>query len=239
MASGKDANKLVAQIRPRGDGIYWQVHQPRPEVGLEHQWEVVGEHLAVPSPGSLHRNGVNAQELGRMSLAVVLLRDLWFERAGSGPLEPPQLTGKSWTTYLVRQVTRIPRRRPVRSGPCTPIRLMACFPSPLDGSSSVLFNPLLKNLTLVAMSSWIGRCRGSIIMGIDPLSWRPLLSWWRGVHHSCGASGPSAISTRRLDGPTQRRARHLVSIFFGVANKALDSSPPLFLLLRSRREVEE
>ena len=53
-------------------------------------------------PGSLHHDGVNAQELGRIFLAVVFLRDLWFERAGSGPLESAQLTGESWTTHLVR-----------------------------------------------------------------------------------------------------------------------------------------
>jgi hypothetical protein len=42
MTAGKGANKLVAKIRPRRNGILRQVHQPRPDVGLEHQREVVG-----------------------------------------------------------------------------------------------------------------------------------------------------------------------------------------------------
>ena len=102
MASGKGANKLVAHIRPGRDGIHWQVHQPRHDVGLKRQQKVVGQHLVVASPGGLHRDGVDAEELRRVSLAVVLFPNIRLERAVGGPLELPQLTGKGRTTHLVR-----------------------------------------------------------------------------------------------------------------------------------------
>ena len=59
----KGADKLMAQINPRGYGVVWQVHEPGSDVGLEHQREVVGKDLVISSPGSLHRNGVDAEEL--------------------------------------------------------------------------------------------------------------------------------------------------------------------------------
>ena len=58
----KGADKLMAQISPRGYGVVRQVHEPGPDVGLEHQREVVGKDLVVPPPGSLHRDGVDAEE---------------------------------------------------------------------------------------------------------------------------------------------------------------------------------
>ena len=102
MASGKGANKLVAQIRPGRDGIHWQVHQPRHDVGLKRQRKVVGEHLVITSPSGLHRDGVDAEDLRRVSLAAVLFANVRFEGAVSGPLELPQLKGKSRIAYLVR-----------------------------------------------------------------------------------------------------------------------------------------
>ena len=89
VASGKGANKLVAQIRPGRDGIYRQVHQPRHDVGLKHQWKVVGEHLVIASSSSLHHDSVDAEELRWVSLAVVLFSDLRLEGAVGGPLELP------------------------------------------------------------------------------------------------------------------------------------------------------
>ena len=68
------ADKLMAQISPRGYGVVRQVHEPGSDVGLEHQREVVGKDLVISPSGSLHRNGVDAEELRRMRLAVVLLR---------------------------------------------------------------------------------------------------------------------------------------------------------------------
>ena len=50
----------------------------------------------------LHHDGVDAEEFERMGLATVLLAHVRFEGAVSGPLELPQLTGKSRTAYLVR-----------------------------------------------------------------------------------------------------------------------------------------
>ena len=89
VASGKGANKVVAQIRPGRDGIYRQVHQPRHDVGLKRQRKVVGEHLVVPSPGGLHRNGVDAEQLRRMRLTVILLWYVWLEVLHAGPLDLP------------------------------------------------------------------------------------------------------------------------------------------------------
>ena len=78
------------------------MHEPGPDVGLEHQREVVGKDLVVPPPGSLHRDGVDAQKLGGMSLAVLFLRDFRFESARVGLLDSPQLMSKRWTTHLIR-----------------------------------------------------------------------------------------------------------------------------------------
>ena len=102
VASCEGANKLMAQIRPRRNGIHRQVHQPRHHIGLERQQEIVGKHLVVASTSSLHRDGVDAEELGRMGLAGVLLADVGLERAVGRPLELPQLTGKSRAAQLAR-----------------------------------------------------------------------------------------------------------------------------------------
>ena len=63
VAACEGADKLMAQVRPRRDGVVRQVHEPRSDVGLEHQREVVGEDLLVAPSGSLHRDGVDAEEL--------------------------------------------------------------------------------------------------------------------------------------------------------------------------------
>ena len=61
------------------------MHEPGSDVGLEHQWEVVSKDLVVPSPGSLHRDGVDAEELRRMRPAVILLWHVWLEILRAGP----------------------------------------------------------------------------------------------------------------------------------------------------------
>ena len=63
VSAGKGADKLMAQIGPRGYGVVRQVHEPGSDIGLEHQQEVVGKDLVISSPGSLHHNGVDAEEL--------------------------------------------------------------------------------------------------------------------------------------------------------------------------------
>ena len=63
VAACEGADKLMAQVRPRRDGVVRQVHEPRSDVGLEYQREVVGEDLLVAPSGSLHRDGVDAEEL--------------------------------------------------------------------------------------------------------------------------------------------------------------------------------
>ena len=78
------------------------MHQPRDDIGFQGQREVIGKHLVVASPSSLHGDGLDAEELRRMGLAVVLLVDVGLERVVGGPLELPQLTGKGWATHLVR-----------------------------------------------------------------------------------------------------------------------------------------
>src|SRR3954466_176630 len=94
VAACKGADKLMAQVCPGGYGVVRQVHEPGPDIGLEYQWEVVGKDLVVSPPSSLHCNGVDAEELRRLRLAVVLLRYVWLEILRTGPLDLPQLTGE-------------------------------------------------------------------------------------------------------------------------------------------------
>ena len=84
MAAREGTNKLIAQVSPGGNGIFWQVHQPRPHIGLESQREVVGKHLLISSSSSLNNNGVDAQELCRVHPPIVLLGYFWLERANDG-----------------------------------------------------------------------------------------------------------------------------------------------------------
>ena len=58
-------------------------------VGFECQRKVIGKHLVVTGSSSLHRDGVDAEELRRVSLAILLLTDVKLECAVSGPLELP------------------------------------------------------------------------------------------------------------------------------------------------------
>ena len=92
------------------------MHEPGPDVGLEHQREVVGKDLVVSAPGSLHRDGVDAEELGRMRPAVVLLWYIWLEILHAGPLDLPQLTSKRRATYRERQAAWFPWRMHVDRG---------------------------------------------------------------------------------------------------------------------------
>ena len=46
------ADKLMAQICPRRNGVVRQVHEPGPDVGLEHQREVVGKDLVICPPAA-------------------------------------------------------------------------------------------------------------------------------------------------------------------------------------------
>src|SRR3954463_6805951 len=102
VAACKGANKLMAQVCPGGYGAIRQVHEPGSDVGFEYQREVVGKDLVVPSPGSLHRNGVDAEELRRMRLAVVLIGHVRLEVLRAGPLDLPQLAGKRRAAYRIR-----------------------------------------------------------------------------------------------------------------------------------------
>ena len=155
VAASKGADKLMAQISPGGYGVVRQVHEPGPDVGLEHQREVVGKDLVVPAPGSLHRDGVDAEELRRMRLAVVLLWYIWLEILRAGPLDLPQLTSEHRATYRVWQIAWFPWRMHVNRGPSALVGLTSRFSSALDASSSVFLLSFVKNLALIATSLWI------------------------------------------------------------------------------------
>ena len=131
------------------------MHEPGSDIGLEHQRELVGKDLVVSPPGSLHRNGVDAEELRRMRLAVVLLWYVWLEILRAGRLDLPQLTSERRATYRVRQVAWFPWRMHVDRGPSALVRLTPRFSSALDASSSVFLLSFMKNLALITMSSWI------------------------------------------------------------------------------------
>ena len=135
-----------------------------------------------------------------MRLAIVLLRYVWLEVFRAGPLDLPQLMSERRTSYCIGQVISIPQRRPIRSRPSMPIRLVTRLLSPLDSGPGVFLEPLPKNLTLIATHSWVRRCRGHVITGVNPTG-RP---WWRGVHRGCGAFNPSTINARRLGGLAPR-----------------------------------
>ena len=72
MAAREGANELMAQVSPQRNGVLWQVHQPRPHIGLECQREVVGKYLLIYSSGSLHSDGIDAQELCRVQPSIIL-----------------------------------------------------------------------------------------------------------------------------------------------------------------------
>ena len=131
------------------------MHEPGSDIGFEHQREVVGKDLVVPSPGSLHRDGVDAEELRRMRLAVVLLWYVWLEILRAGPLDLPQLTSERRATYRVRQVAWFPWRMHVDRGPSALVGLTSRFSLALDASTSVFLLLFVKNLALIATSSWI------------------------------------------------------------------------------------
>ena len=63
VASSEGTNELMTQVRPTRNGIRRQVHQPRHDIGLQGQREVVGVHLVVTSSTGLHHDGVDAEEL--------------------------------------------------------------------------------------------------------------------------------------------------------------------------------
>ena len=151
----ESAEKLMAQISPRGYGVVRQVHEPGSDVGLEHQREVVGKDLVISPSGSLHRNGVNAEELRRMRLAVVLLWYVRLEVLRAGPLDLPQLTSERRATYRVWQVAWFPWLMHVDRGPSALVKLTPRFSLALDASTSVFLLSFAKNLALIATSSRI------------------------------------------------------------------------------------
>ena len=90
-----------------------------------------------------------------MRLAVVLLWYIWLEILLAGPLDLPQLMSERRATYRVRQVAWFPWCMHVDRGPSALVRLTPRFSSALDASTSVFLLSFVKNLALIATSSWI------------------------------------------------------------------------------------
>ena len=90
-----------------------------------------------------------------MRLAVVLLWYVWLEILCAGPLDMPQLMSERRATYRVRQVAWFPWCMHVDRGPNALVRLTPYFSSALDASASVFLLSFVKNLALIATSSWI------------------------------------------------------------------------------------
>ena len=90
-----------------------------------------------------------------MRFAVVILWYVWLEILRAGPLDLPQLTSEHRETYRVRQVAWFPWRMHVDRGPSALVRLTSCFSLALDASTSVFLLSFVKNLALIATSSWI------------------------------------------------------------------------------------
>ena len=90
-----------------------------------------------------------------MRLAVVLLWYIWLKILRAGPLDLLQPTSECRATYRVRQVAWFPWRMHVDRGPSALVRLMPRFSFALDASSSVFLLSFVKNLALIATSSWI------------------------------------------------------------------------------------
>ena len=90
-----------------------------------------------------------------MQPAIVLLWYIWLEVLCAGPLDLPQLTGECRATYCVRPVAWIPWRMHVDKGPGALVRLTPRFSLALDASTSIFSLSFVKNLALIATSSWI------------------------------------------------------------------------------------
>ena len=90
-----------------------------------------------------------------MGLAIVLLWYIWLEIFRAGPLDLPQLTSERRATYRLRQVAWFPWCMHVDKGPSALVRLTPRFSLALDASTSVFLLSFMKNLALIATSSWI------------------------------------------------------------------------------------
>ena len=116
-----------------------------------------------------------------MRLAVVLLWHVWLKILRAGPLDLPQLTSECRATYRVRQVTWFFGRVHVNSAL---VRLTSRFSLALDASTSVFLLSIVKNLALIATSSWIRRCGGvAVEVGESAiLAFGVESAWWLHPH---------------------------------------------------------
>ena len=128
----------------------------------------------------------------------------------------------------------------VCSGPYPPVRLVAPVTSALDGSSSVLMNPLPKDLALIAVGSRVGRRGEDIITSVVAMDGRPgWPGWRRGVHRGCIASSTVSAGMRWPGGATAYGSRRPQLIILGEADEAPDGGPPFIELLCGGRKIGE
>ena len=125
----------------------------------------------------------------------------------------------------------------VDRGPSALVRLTPRFSSALDASSSVFLLLIMKNLVLIATSSWIRRRRG-VGVEVDPTSLR---SWpsGQGVHGGCTSTGLVAIGSRPTILPRLRYSWLPWSVAVGEADEALYGGPPIADLVRRWRVIQE
>jgi hypothetical protein len=163
MAAREGANKLMAQVSPGRDGVFRQVHQPRPHVWLECEREVVGEHFLISSPGSLNSDGVDAQELCWVQSPVILLWYLWLERASGRPMDLPQLAGEGRAPSLERQVPALSERGLVDVGAIAPIGLAVGVAMSLGDDTRAFPLPVLQDSPRALTRLRVGRSHRDVI----------------------------------------------------------------------------
>ena len=113
------------------------MHQPRPHIWLECQWEVVGKNLLISSPGILNTDGVDAQEVCRVQPSIILLGYLWLERTSGWPTDLPQLVGKGRAPNLERRAPAILERGLIDIGTIAPIGPTVVIAMSLDDDARV------------------------------------------------------------------------------------------------------
>ena len=172
-----------------------------------------------------------------MRLAVVLLRYVWLEVLCTGPLDLPQLTSERRATYHVQQIAWFPWRMHVNRGPSALVGLTLRFSSALDASTSVFLLSFVKNLALIATSSWIRRC-GGVAVEVDPMSRRSWPSGWR-VHGGRTPTGFVATGSCLAVLPRPRCAWLPRSVAVGKADETLNGGPPLVDLVFRWRVIQE
>ena len=97
-----------------------------------------------------------------------------------------------------------------------------------------------KNLALVTVGPWVGRCYGDLVAHNVATGCRPRYrERKRRVHRGRGAAGFSATGPRDSIGAPTRGPHRTWFVFVGHRNKASDSGSPFIEFPRSGRKVKE